>query len=115
MSRAKKAPAMVHAIHEQLLPLAVAIADLELDPDNAREHGERSVDDIAESLRQFGQRKTVVGQARPDGRIRVRAGNGMVMAATKLGWTHVAVLQVEEGGRAGNSLRPRGQPDRRAE
>jgi len=83
----------VEYIAEDLRPLALPVADLVEDPRNANEHNDTSVDAIAASLRRFGQRKPIVVQM-PD-RI-VRAGNGTLRAARKLGWSHVAVVRVTE-------------------
>lgn len=65
----------------------VPIADLTLDPANARLHPERNIESIKASLTAFGQMKPIVVQEQ--GMI-VRAGNGMVVAAQALGWTQVA-------------------------
>lgn len=80
-------------IAEQLRTLAVPIASLNLDPSNARVHGEKNLAAIRASLAQFGQRKPVVVQRA--GMI-VRAGNGTVQAAKALGWTEVAALVVDD-------------------
>lgn len=81
-------------IAEQLQSLAVPIASLNLDPSNARVHGDKNLAAIRSSLAQFGQRKPVVVQRA--GMI-VRAGNGTVQAAKALGWTEVAVLRTRAG------------------
>jgi hypothetical protein len=85
------APAIVAKIAEELLPLAVPIASLRLDERNARKHGQLNLDAIAASLKRFGQRAplVVVGDV-------VKAGNGRLLAAQQLGWTHVAVLSVDD-------------------
>jgi ParB-like chromosome segregation protein Spo0J len=62
----------------------IAIADLSLDPNNARKHSQRNLDAIAASLKQFGQRKPIVVH-----RGVVLAGNGTVEAAKTLGWTEI--------------------------
>jgi hypothetical protein len=85
-------------IHAQLEPLAVQISTLVPDPHNARKHDARNVDAIAESLREHGQRKPVVAQKVGDTLV-VRAGNGTLQAAKKLGWKRLAVLVVEEDDR----------------
>jgi len=71
-----------------LLPLLRPVADLTLDPANARSHPERNLDSIKESLTRFGQQKPIV--VAPDGV--VLAGNGTLVAARALGWTHIAVI-----------------------
>lgn len=87
------AAAKVHKVNPQLQKLMVPIDSIFQDPKNARLHGERNIDTIRASLDRFGQRKPLVVQA--DGRI-VRAGNGTLRAAQALGWTHVAVVLVDE-------------------
>ena len=80
-------------IAEGLRSLAVPVDDLVHDPANARTHNERNLNAICGSLRQFGQRKPLVVQQQ--GMI-VRAGNGTLEAARKLGWSHIAALLVDE-------------------
>lgn len=80
-------------ITEPLRFLAVPLASLNLDPANARLHGEKNLETLKASLAQFGQRKPVVVQK--DGMI-VRAGNGTVRAARALGWTEIAAVIVED-------------------
>lgn len=80
-------------IHPSLLGLAVPIDSLKPDPRNARSHSERNVGAIEESLKAHGQRKPIVVQL--PGRV-VRAGNGTMTAALRLGWTHLAAVMVEE-------------------
>ena len=63
------------------------IANLTLDPANARKHDARNLEAIKASLEQFGQRKPIVITA--DGV--VLAGNGTVQAAKDLGWTDITV------------------------
>lgn len=81
-------------ISEGLRALAVPVDSLNLDPANARLHSERNVDAVKASLARFGQRQPLVVQRQ--GMI-VRAGNARLVAAKALGWTHVAVLVVDEG------------------
>ncbi len=80
-------------IAEPLRALAVPLADLNLDPANARTHPEKNLAAIKASLAQFGQRKPIVVQKR--GMI-VRAGNGTVMAAKALGWTEIAAVVLDD-------------------
>ena len=80
-------------IAEPLRHLAVPVESLVLDPDNARRHPERNLEVIRASLSRWGQRLPLVVQR--DGLI-VRAGNGRLMAARAMGWTHVAALVVDE-------------------
>lgn len=77
------------------MPLAKPIAMFVPDPANARKHDERSYEVIANSLRQFGQRKPIVAQEK-DGQFIVRAGNGTLEAAKRLGWTEIAAVIVNE-------------------
>lgn len=83
-------------VAEGLRPLAVPVADLVLDPRNARDHDERSVSAIAASLREFGIRKPVI--VRRDTRV-VIAGNGSIQAAKLNGWTHYPVILVDDDDR----------------
>jgi len=79
-------------IAESLRPLAVPIDDLHEDPANARIG--HDVDRIALSLKQYGQRKPIVANRLQQGKI--EAGNGTYRAAKQLGWSHVAVVFVED-------------------
>jgi len=69
----------------------VAIADLSLDPKNARKHSQRNLDAIAASLVRFGQRKPLVVH-----RGVVLAGNGTLEAARSIGWTEIEVSAVPD-------------------
>lgn len=82
-------------IHPDLLHLAVPIGQLTPDPKNRRVHDDRNIAAIVTSLRDHGQRKPVVCQ-RKDGALIIRAGNGTVEAAKRLGWPEVAALVVDE-------------------
>ena len=73
--------------------LAVAVADVTLDPRNARKHDRRNIDAIKASLTKFGFRQPIIVQAQ--GMV-VRAGNGRIEATKELGWTHVPALIVDE-------------------
>ncbi len=79
-------------IAESLRPLAVPIDSLHEDPANARVG--HDVERIAGSLRQYGQRKPVVANRLQEGKI--EAGNGTFRAAKLLGWSHVAVVFVDD-------------------
>jgi hypothetical protein len=83
----------VHKIAPPLLPLKVPIGMLNLDPKNARDHGEQNIGSIVASLDEFGQRKCIV--VKKDG-MTVSAGNGTVTAAKQLGWTHIAALVTDD-------------------
>lgn len=76
-------------IAEGLRGLAVPIGDLREDPENARRHPERNLDEIRKSLVKFGQRLPIVVQRA--GMV-VRAGNGRLTVARQLGWTHLAAV-----------------------
>jgi len=62
---------------------------LDFDENNARKHSEVNIAAIAESLKQFGQRKPIV--VTQDNR--VIAGNGTLEAARFLGWEEIAVVR----------------------
>lgn len=83
---------MKHNIHPSLLPLAMLIDEIHLDPANARMG--HNVERIAGSLAQYGQRKPIVVNRNEANK--VEAGNGTLQAARSLGWTHVAVVLVED-------------------
>jgi DNA modification methylase len=80
-------------IAEDLRPLAVPIDELNEDPANARLHSQRNLEAIKGSLARYGQRKPVV--ANRQGNV-VEAGNGTLQAARELGWTHLAVVWVDD-------------------
>ncbi len=69
--------------------IKVKIADLKLDPNNARKHGEADVNAIASSLSQFQQQTPIVITSDNV----VIKGNGTLMAAMKLDWTHVEAIR----------------------
>ena len=70
---------------------SVLIDDLELDPVNARKHDDKNLQAIAESLKQFGQRKPIVVWGRT-----VVAGNGTLVAARSLGWKEIQVARIPD-------------------
>lgn len=84
---------MKHFIHPELERFAVEITTLTSDPANARVHDERNIKAVMDSYREHGQRKPIVVQASTG---IVVAGNGQVEAAKRLGWTHIAVLMVDD-------------------
>ena len=59
-----------------------SVHDLSNDPANARKHNDKNIDAIIASLRRFGQQKPIV----IDKNNIVRAGNGTLEAARRLGW-----------------------------
>lgn len=79
-------------IAEGLRPLATAISEVHEDAANVRVG--HAVERIAASLRQYGQRKPIVANRSQGGK--VEAGNGTLAAARSLGWSHVAVVWVED-------------------
>lgn len=68
----------------------VATEFLRFDPANARKHSDANIAAIAESLRQFGQRKPIVVTAENV----IVAGNGTVEAARLVGLSDVDVVRV---------------------
>lgn len=83
--------------NEKILPelhaFIIDIDQLHLDPRNARMHSEKNLSAIADSLNEFGQRRLAVVHKAT---MTVRAGNGMVTAARRLGWERIAALVVDE-------------------
>ncbi len=80
-------------IAESLQALAVPVSTLSPDPENARFHPDENVRAIKESLRRFGQDQPLVVQKSTG---IVRKGNGRLQAAKELGWSHIAVVYIEE-------------------
>jgi DNA modification methylase len=66
------------------------IADLTLDPQNARQHDDKNLKAIMGSLKEFGQRKPIVITEAGT----IVAGNGTVEAAKRLGWLDIEVVKV---------------------
>lgn len=64
------------------------VADLRLDPKNARAHPTESIKALKSSLERFGQQKPIV--ITEDGE--VVAGNGTLQAASELGWKKIDTL-----------------------
>lgn len=73
----------------------VPLLELRHDPKNVNTHSEKSIDAIAASMKQFGQQKPIV--ISPKGT--VLAGNGMLDAATKLGWDRIECRVTELSGK----------------
>lgn len=80
-------------IIEPLRPFAVPVSSLTLDPNNANKHDDENLKAIEKSMLRFGQRLPLVVQK--TGMV-VRAGNGRLMVARSLGWTHIAALVVDD-------------------
>lgn len=79
-------------ITEQLRPLAVPIGEVVLDPANARLHPDLNLEGIKASLRVYGQLKPIVVNRATTA---VEAGNGTLMGAMALGWSHIAAVFVD--------------------
>lgn len=75
-------------ISDSLRPLAVPIDTIAPDDNNAMGHSPANLQDIADSLARFGQRKPVVVNRRTG---KTEAGAGTWEAAKLLGWSHIAV------------------------
>lgn len=69
----------------------MSIAKLSADPANARKHSDRNIESIMGSLRRFGQQKPIV----VDKSGVVRAGNGTLEAAKRLGWDSINAIVSE--------------------
>lgn len=82
-----------HKVHPALWPLLTPIGDVTPDPKNAKSHGARSITEIAASLERFGMDQPLIAEV---GSGIVRIGNGRLMAARSLGWTHVAAVMRDE-------------------
>lgn len=68
----------------------VPLADLTLDPNNARTHDEDNLKAITHSLNKFGQTKPLVVSASGT----IYAGNGTYLAAQALGWEQVDIVRL---------------------
>ena len=68
----------------------INLAELTLDGSNVRKHGARSIQAIADSLKEFGQRKPVVITSQN----LVVTGNGTVEAAQSLGWKEIMAVRI---------------------
>jgi ParB-like chromosome segregation protein Spo0J len=68
-----------------------SIAEMSNDPANARKHDDRNIDSIVASLRRFGQQKPIV----IDMNNIVRAGNGTLEAARRLGWDFIDCVKTD--------------------
>jgi ParB-like chromosome segregation protein Spo0J len=69
--------------------VTMKVSDLSQDPANARKHDDRNIDSIIASLRRFGQQKPIVVDASNV----VRAGNGTLEAAKRLGWDSIECVK----------------------
>lgn len=66
----------------------IKLADLVLDPMNARKHNEKNIHAIVGSLKKFGQQKPIVINSKNV----IVAGNGTYEAAKLCGWSEIAVV-----------------------
>lgn len=83
-----------NGIHESLRELAFPVELLETLPGNPRRG---DVQAVLKSYEVFGQRKPIVARMNPDGvRATVLAGNTQLKAAKTDGWSHIAVVFVDD-------------------
>ena len=82
---------MNHKVSPDLQNLLTPIEDLKTLPKNPRKG---NIEAITASYNEFGQVKPIVAVEDEDGTSTVIAGNHLLEAAKKLGWTHMAVLNV---------------------
>lgn len=80
-------------IHPGLRHLAVPIGSVLLDPANVNTHPAEQIEILKSVLREFGQRLPLITRAATGV---LEAGEGRVLAARQLGWTHVAVLPCDD-------------------
>jgi hypothetical protein len=81
-----------HNIHSAITDLAVPVDTLIPLPNNPRKG---DVDSIASSYAEFGQVRPIVVRPNDDGTATVIAGNHQLQAAKQLGWTHIAVVEMD--------------------
>lgn len=79
-------------IHPSLLSLKVEIGQLVPLPNNPRSG---NVEAIMESYGRFGQLKPIVVQRNEHDELVVMSGNHQLEAAKRLGWTHLAVTEMQ--------------------
>ena len=83
---------MKHNIHESIASLARSLDGLVHLQGNPRIG---NIDAIAASYTEFGQVRPIVVRPNPDGTSTVIAGNHQLEAARSLGWTHIAVVEMD--------------------
>lgn len=83
---------MKYNVEESLHGLLVEVNNLNYLDGNPRKG---SVEAIIASYSQFGQVKPIVAKPNGDGTFTVIAGNHQLAAARKLGWTHIAAVQLD--------------------
>lgn len=84
---------VTHKIHESLKDLALPLDALVPLPGNPRVG---NVDAIAASYDEFGQLKPIVVRPNEDGTFTIIAGNHQAEACRRLGWSHVAAVQMAD-------------------
>lgn len=75
-------------IEPTLRSLAIPIDQIHTDENNVRKHPDENLNAITRSLEAFGQQKPIV----IDKNKTCLAGNGTLLAARALGWTHLAAV-----------------------
>ncbi|GMV72825.1 MAG: hypothetical protein AMXMBFR77_26620 [Phycisphaerales bacterium] len=76
--------------------LLVQVAGVETDDSNHRDPpGEAEIDALAASLARYGQLQPVGVAYTPSGRIRLVWGHRRLLAARRLGWTHIRAVRCE--------------------
>lgn len=89
---------MSYKIDKSLHGLLVEVNSLISLPGNPRKG---NIDAIVASYSEFGQMKPIVVRPNDDGTSTIIAGNHQVMAAKRLGWTHIAAVPMDaDDGRA---------------
>lgn len=84
----------VHKAVGKLAQLLAPLRGLKLDDKNANKHSEAQIHKLMAALDQFGQRRPIV--VNQSEKKRIIAGNGVFLAMKRLGWTHGAVLFVDD-------------------
>lgn len=82
-----------HGIVDALAEMAHPIDELKHAAKNARVHPPQNLREIMGSMREFGQDVPIVVNRKT---MEVLKGNGRLQAARELGWTHMAVVWVED-------------------
>jgi hypothetical protein len=83
---------MTHNAHDSIQHLLVDLSTLVPLEGNPRSG---NVDAIIASYREFGQMKPIVVRPNGDGTSTVIAGNHQMQAAKRLGWTHIAAVEMD--------------------
>ncbi len=82
---------MKHKIHQSLVELAIPIEELKLLEGNPRRG---NIEAVAASYDEFEQVKPIIIHRSENGDAVVIAGNHQLQAARKLGWTHIAAVEL---------------------